>query len=58
MYDKLPEERQAVEVCLNNREWTPATYQDGQFVDVYGLPLDGKKISSWRGLDGSTHRLH
>lgn len=58
MYDKLPEERQAVEVCLNNREWQPATYQDGQFVDVYGLPLDAHKISSWRGLDGSRHRLH
>jgi hypothetical protein len=48
MYDKLPSDRQHVEVRLDNREWQPATYVDGEFVDAYGMPLDRRKISSWR----------
>jgi hypothetical protein len=37
-----------VEVCVNNREWLQATYQNGEFVDVYGVPLDLQTISNWR----------
>lgn len=48
MKGELPMERQAVQVQLNNGDWQPATYQDGQFVDLYGLPLDHRKITSWR----------
>lgn len=48
MKGELPLERQAVQVKLDDGDWQPATYQDGQFVDLYGLPLDHRKISSWR----------
>jgi len=51
MFDKLPNDRQPIEVRLGN-EWQPATYQDGQFIDAYGLPLDPRKISSWRAPNG------
>ncbi len=39
-------------VKIDSRDWQPATYQYGQFVDVYGLPLERDKISSWRPADG------
>lgn len=52
MFDKLPNDRQPIEVRLGN-EWQPATYQDGQFIDAYGLPLDARKISSWRAPNGT-----
>jgi len=48
MYDKLPSDRQHVEVRVGNRDWQPATYVDGEFVDAYGMPLDRHKISGWR----------
>ena len=48
MKGELPSERQAVQVKLNDGDWQSAVYQDGQFVDLYGLPLDHHKISSWR----------
>jgi hypothetical protein len=51
MFDKLPSERQPIEVRLGN-DWQPATYQDGQFIDAYGLPLDARKISGWRAPNG------
>jgi hypothetical protein len=48
MLEKLPNDHQVVEVCVNNREWLQATYQNGEFVDVYGVPLDLQTISNWR----------
>jgi hypothetical protein len=53
MKGELPLERQAVQVQLNNGDWQAATYQDGQFVDLYGLPLDHKKVTSWRPAGGN-----
>ena len=53
MKGELPAERQAVQVKVDDGDWQPAVYQDGQFVDLYGLPLDHKKISSWRPGGGS-----
>jgi hypothetical protein len=58
MYDELPNERQAVEVRLANRGWQPATYADGEFLDVYGMPLDPYRIVSWRGPSGREVRRH
>ena len=55
MKGELPLERQAVQVQINNGEWQPATYQDGQFVDLYGLPLDHRKITSRRPAGGSAN---
>ena len=55
MKGELPMERQAVQVQLNNGDWQAATYQDGQFVDLYGLPLDHHKITSWRPAGGAAH---
>jgi hypothetical protein len=55
MKGELPLERQAVQVQINNGEWQPATHQDGQFVDLYGLPLDHRKITSWRPAGGSAN---
>lgn len=51
MFDKLPNERQPIEVRLGN-DWLPATYQDGQFIDAYGMPLNPHQISSWRAPNG------
>lgn len=48
MKGELPMERQSVQVKLNDGDWQPAVYQDGQFVDLYGLPLDHRKIDGWR----------
>lgn len=48
MNDKLPMERQVVEVRLGNGDWQPATYTNGEFVDLYGMPLDRKRIAGWR----------
>ncbi len=53
MKGELPLERQAVQVKLNDGDWQSAIYQDGQFVDLYGLPLDHRKVSSWRAAGGS-----
>jgi probable HAF family extracellular repeat protein len=58
MYDKLPSDRQNVEVRFDNRDWQPATYVDGEFVDEYGMPLDSRKISSWRAPNGSPNRVN
>ena len=58
MYDRLPNDRQAVEVCVDNREWQAATYQNGEFIDAYGMTLDRTHISNWRGIDGGTDRLN
>jgi len=54
MKGELPMERQAVQVKINDGEWQPAIYQDGQFVDLYGLPLDHRKVTSWRPAGSST----
>lgn len=58
MFDKLPSDRQNVEVRFDNRDWQPAMYVDGEFVDAYGMPLDSRKISSWRAPNGTPHRAN
>ncbi|MET0231461.1 MAG: hypothetical protein ABW186_11065 [Rhodanobacteraceae bacterium] len=55
MKGELPMDRQSVQVQLNNGDWQAATYQDGQFVDLYGLPLDHQKITSWRPAGGAAN---
>ena len=55
MKGELPMDRQAVQVKLDEGDWQPATYQDGQFVDTYGLPLDYRKITSWRAAGGGVN---
>jgi len=55
MKGELPMERQPVQVKLGEGEWQAAVYQDGQFVDTYGLPLDHRKITSWRPAGGSAN---
>jgi len=46
--DKLPMDRQVIEVRLGTDEWQPAMFRDGEFVDMYGIPLERRRISSWR----------
>jgi len=46
--DKLPMDRQVIEVRLGTDEWQPAMFRDGGFVDMYGLPIERRRISSWR----------
>src|SRR5258705_4773796 len=48
MNDKLPTDRQIIEVRLGNTEWQPATFRDGEFLDLYGMTIDRRRISSWR----------
>ena len=55
MKGELPMERQAVQVKLGEGDWQAAIYQDGQFVDTYGLPLDHRKITSWRPAGGGVN---
>jgi hypothetical protein len=57
MLNELPNERQTVEVNLDDNSWQPATFRNGQFVDIYGLPLDQGKISGWRLLDAGLPEL-
>jgi hypothetical protein len=58
MYDKLPNDRQSVEVCVDNRDWQAATFQNGEFVDVYGMTMDRSHISNWRPSDNAASRPH
>ncbi len=46
--NKLPVDRQIIEVRLGTDAWQPAMFRDGEFVDMYGLPLERRTISSWR----------
>ena len=46
--DKLPMDRQVVEVRVGNGDWQPATFLDGDFIDLYGMPLDRKRVTGWR----------
>ena len=55
MKGELPMDRQAVQVKVDDGDWQPAVYQDGQFVDLYGLPLDHRKITSWRPAGGAVN---
>ena len=48
MVDTLPSDRQPVEVKLEKGDWQPAVYRNGQFIDGYGLPLDLRRVASWR----------
>jgi hypothetical protein len=45
---KLPMDRQVIEVRLGTDEWQPAMFRDGEFLDLYGIPLERRRISSWR----------
>jgi hypothetical protein len=47
MNNEFPAEGQIVRAKIGNGMWQPATYRCGQFVDLYGLPLDQRKISAW-----------
>jgi hypothetical protein len=51
MLNELPVDRQTVEVQFNGNSWQPAVFRGGQFLDIYGLPLDQQKISGWRVLN-------
>jgi hypothetical protein len=48
MKHETPQEGQDVQVRIGNGSFQPATYRRGQFVDLYGLPLDSDKISEWQ----------
>ena len=48
MNSERPQEGQDVQVKIGDGGWQSATYQRGQFVDLYGLPLDPHKISEWQ----------
>jgi hypothetical protein len=48
MSDKLPMDRQVIEVRMGTDQWQPAMFRDGEFVDMYGIPLERRTISSWR----------
>jgi hypothetical protein len=54
--EKLPMNQQIVEIRLGQGEWQPATFRDGEFVDAYGMPLDRRKISSWRPAGSAANR--
>ena len=51
MQGETPREGQDVQVNLGGR-WQVARYRRGQFVDVYGLPLDPERITEWQGVEG------
>ncbi|MEO5559186.1 MAG: hypothetical protein ABIO49_05275 [Dokdonella sp.] len=48
MNNEHPIEGQVVEVKIGGGAWQSATYRRGQFVDLYGLTLDQRKISEWQ----------
>jgi len=50
--ERVPADRQIVEVRIGN-EWQPATYTGGEFIDIYGMPLDRRRISSWRPVNSN-----
>lgn len=54
MSNDTPQEGQDVQVKLGSGTWQAATYRHGQFVDVYGLPLDPHKISEWQPTEPKT----
>jgi hypothetical protein len=50
MQNETPQEGQDVQVKMGS-SWQEATYRRGQFVDVYGLPLDAQRISEWQAME-------
>jgi hypothetical protein len=50
MQNETPQEGQDVQVKMGSN-WQAATYRRGQFVDVYGLPLDSQRISEWQAME-------
>jgi hypothetical protein len=50
MQNETPQEGQDVQVKMGSN-WQAATYRRGQFVDVYGLPLDAQRISEWQATE-------
>lgn len=53
MTAEFPLERLEVEVSFDNRGWHPATYVHGEFVDIFGLPIQRERILSWRPADAA-----
>jgi hypothetical protein len=45
---QIPTERQLIEVLTSDGRWQIGYFRLGQFVDLYGMSLDTKKISRWR----------
>lgn len=43
-----PREGQHVQVRIGEGAWQPATFRRGQFIDIYGLALDPRRISEWQ----------
>jgi hypothetical protein len=48
MDTRYPNEGPVVQVRIDDGEWQAATLRDGQFVDLYGLPLDATRMSEWK----------
>jgi hypothetical protein len=51
MPEDLPQEQQVIEIRFNGDDWQLAVFQHGEFVDVFGLPLDRTRISDWRAAN-------
>ena len=51
MLNELPADRQSVEVRFNDDDWQPAVFRGGQFLDIYGLPLNQDMIAGWRAAE-------
>jgi hypothetical protein len=50
-----PIEGQQIQVKLKDGEWQEATYREGTYVDLYGLPLAADKVLAWRPASSHTH---
>ncbi len=48
MINGQPTEGQVVQVKIDGGEWQTATFREGHYVDLYGLPLDASKVSEWK----------
>ena len=46
-----PREGQSVQVRIGEGAWQPATFRRGQFIDIYGLVLDPRRVSDWQAPD-------
>ena len=51
MNTEHPVEGQTVTVKVGDGAFQQATFRRGQFVDLYGLILDERKVSDWKPRD-------
>jgi hypothetical protein len=58
MNNEIPQEGQEVRVKIGNGDWQSATCRGGQFVDLYGLPLDTHRVSEWQPAAPRTRTDH